>query len=99
MTADRPAVPQPSRPVWQLVTDSGLPYEHFVREAAIALLARDALLGHDSKDAENALVWSRHIMDKHENAEHNGDCVSQCCTCIRCMCDEAKREARELHDD
>lgn len=83
----------------QLVTDSSLPDKHFVREAAIALLARDVLLGHDSESAENAIAWARYFVDGWENSEHDGDCIKRAHTCSRCMIDEAKREAQEVHDD
>lgn len=86
-------------PPWQLVTDSSLPHTHFVREAAILILAEDALLGEDSRSAENAVAWSRKLMDDHEDAEHYGDCVKQAITCLRCLCDDAKALAQKRYDE
>jgi hypothetical protein len=82
-----------------LVTDSSREDGHFVREAAIALYARDALVGHDSDSAENALAHSRAIFDLYETAEHDGDCTQVPGPCIRCLVDEAKRETQEIHDN
>lgn len=78
-----------------LVTNSSLPHSHYMREAAIAQLAYDALLGHDSAAAENALAWARALMDEHEDAVHDGDCTNQPQTCLRCFCDEAKNTAEK----
>ena len=88
-----PADRQPDRPM--LVTNSGLPEAHFVREAAIAWLAFDALLGHDSHMAENALAWARALMDAHQHEAHDGDCTNQPMTCLRCLCDDAIKHAED----
>ena len=66
-----------------LVSDSGKPDGHFIREAAILDLARDCLLGHDSHQAENAVAWARRLMNGHEGEEHSGDCTRQPWTCAR----------------
>jgi hypothetical protein len=88
--------PTGARDPWPtLVTNSALPDEHYVREAAILGLAMDCVLGRDSFEAENAIAWSRRLMDEYEHSEHDGDCTKQAHTCSRCLCDEALSQARE----
>lgn len=83
----------------QLVTRSSLPDAHFVREAAVGIIAINAIVGHDSHRLENAVEWARALVDGNENAEHDGDCTNQPMTCIRCLIDEAMSDAQEVHDD
>jgi hypothetical protein len=90
--ASSPATTPPETP--RLVTDSSLPMEHFIREAAITWLAKETLLGQDSRSAENALAAARRFMDEYEHSEHFGDCTKQPQSCQRCICDEALAETR-----
>lgn len=94
--------PEPTQrraPWYGLVTDSGKPDNHFIREGAILELAQDCVLGHDAVLADNALIWSRHFMDVYEASQHDGDCTNQAHTCARCMCDEAMEESRRAHGE
>lgn len=82
-----------------LVTHSGKPDAHFMREGAIALCAADTLLCHDSHSVENAVEWSRALFDKYEFSEHDGDCTNQPQTCARCLVDGFKDQAEREHDE
>jgi hypothetical protein len=70
-----------------------------VREAALCLLAADALLADDARTAEAALSWTRRLeqaLDEEPWADgkHSGDCTKTAHTCTRCVIEELEGEAR-----
>lgn len=73
------------------------------REAAIALLAVDAVLG-DDMTCEQAVASARRqasaLTDDPTwtDGKHGGDCTSQPHTCMRCVVEQAEQDARTLYE-
>lgn len=75
------------------------------REAAVALLAADALISEDFYKAEAALNWARnleHAVDTDPmwaKGRHEGDCTKTAHTCCRCVLEEFEAKAEKIWRD
>ncbi len=74
-----------------------------VRNASLCLLAADWALC-DEMTPEDAVAYSRRLeacMNDDplwSDGKHHGDCTQQPTTCVRCLIEDAERQARERFD-
>lgn len=72
---------------------------HLVRETAALLYAADMMWFREHPTAETQLAWCRVSLLEGEGRAHDGDCVRQPQTCMRCLWEVWSEKARRLLDE
>lgn len=73
---------------------------HLVRETAILLYAADMIWFREHPTAETQLAWCRiGLLAGEKQERHDGDCVRQPQTCMKCLWEVWSERARRLLSD